>query len=155
MSRLKYAVDELDHLVTESFSEKVIDLRSKGCQTDSSTCHLSDPHETFQAQTDLTLSKVKIVELTNEVKKEKVEKAGLLEKVISEKVISSQMYFGLFTLVKVLDANLGGRDFSDHNLFHKSMYPIVSLPNHPLQHSLQINYTNQSFTKGRISFVKL
>ena len=86
MSRLKYAVDELDHLVTESFSEKVIDLRSKGCQTDSSTCQLSDPHETFQAQTDLTLSKVKIVELTNEVKKEKVEKAGLLEKVISEKV---------------------------------------------------------------------
>ena len=62
--------------------ERVIDLQSKGSQTDSSSSdYQNDWHETFLSDNDLKLAKIKVVELGSNSKKEEIIKKGLLEKV--------------------------------------------------------------------------
>ena len=62
--------------------ERVIDLQSKGSQTDSSSSdYQNDWHETFLSDNDLKLAKIKVIELESNSKKEEVIKNGLLEKV--------------------------------------------------------------------------
>ena len=62
--------------------ERVIDLQSKGSQTDSSSSdYQNDWHETFLSDNDLKLAKIKVIELESNSKKEEIIKKGLLEKV--------------------------------------------------------------------------
>ena len=62
--------------------ERVIDLQSKGSQTDpSSYDSQNDWHETFLSDNDLKLAKIQVIELESNSKKEEVIKKGLLEKV--------------------------------------------------------------------------
>ena len=78
-SKINQKLRECDDL---SPVQLVIDLQSKGSQTDSSSSdYQNDWHETFLSDNDLKLAKIKVVELESNSKKEEIIKKGLLEKV--------------------------------------------------------------------------
>ena len=78
-SKINQKLRDCDNL---SPVERVIDLQSKGSQTDSSSSdYQNDWHETFLSDNDLKLAKIKVIELESNSKKEEIIKDGLLEKV--------------------------------------------------------------------------
>ena len=78
---MKYVTEELELLVNEKLLDRVIDLQSKGSQTDSSSDYQIDWHETFLSDNDLKLAKIRVTELESDSKKDEIIKDGLFEKV--------------------------------------------------------------------------
>ena len=83
MSRLKFSVQELELLVNETVLDRAIDLTSVGSQTSqtNSSSYQCEWHETFLQDSELKLTKNKLLELENQSKKEEIVKKGLFEKV--------------------------------------------------------------------------
>ena len=83
VSRLKFSVQELELLVNETMFDRAIDLTSVGSQTSqtNSSSYQCDSHETFLQDSELKLTKNKLLELENQSKKEEIVKKGLFEKV--------------------------------------------------------------------------
>ena len=129
-SKINQKLRECDDL---SPVERVIDLQSKGSQTDSSSSdYQSDWHETFLSDNDLQLANLKVMELESNLKKEEIIKNGLLEKVSFKQNkcnVTVKWYF------KVLDANLGGKDFNQTNHLINPIYPFNY--SHQLQTKIQ------------------